>query len=372
MPGGWGRRAAVRIDRTQFGEDELLKSLEANVGFSDYAQWQRTGLEALQSQSRKTDPLTPILDRPPFIVGAGSPFKRIGSATSSCRHGNKKEPVYDTEEEKKKAEGLKILQLRIRARRQTLEEYHNRHSRLLVENMKLKNEIATEESGAHDLVKKQLRKYEKFRSGIATIHSRYVKELTEAVASLEEAKKTTEKELNELQLQVEEVDGKLKEKQDELHILMNYKDKEYPVKAIRIADLENEIDNLKISNEDDQQELEHIIATEKGKFENERLDLKKEITEKVTEEAIRKMHPSLKETALHNMVMKKEMEFHENEVKELQKKITALEEENKKLLEDPKTNIKMQLFPEFYPNREKCTPDMDVILDIPTQEWLPI
>lgn len=43
MAVGWGRRAASRIDRTQFGQDELLKSLgqQFNLDFANYDQWER-------------------------------------------------------------------------------------------------------------------------------------------------------------------------------------------------------------------------------------------------------------------------------------------------------------------------------------------
>ena len=39
----WGKKAATRIDRSQFGNDELLKSLgqEFNLDFANYDQWQR-------------------------------------------------------------------------------------------------------------------------------------------------------------------------------------------------------------------------------------------------------------------------------------------------------------------------------------------
>lgn len=43
MSEGWGKRAATRIDRSQFGNDELLKSLgqQFNLDFANYDQWQR-------------------------------------------------------------------------------------------------------------------------------------------------------------------------------------------------------------------------------------------------------------------------------------------------------------------------------------------
>lgn len=84
------------------------------------------------------------------------------------------------------------------------------------------------------------------------------------------------------------------------------------------------------------------------------------------------MHPSLKDMALQNMVMKKEIEMNKQVQEDLLHDNQLLEAEVERLLKDPKTNTRLQMFPEFFPTREKCTPDMDVILDIPTQEWLPI
>ena len=45
-------------------------------------------------------------------------------------------------------------------------------------------------------------------------------------------------------MQVDEADKKLNDKQAELSILTSYKDKEYPVKALKITDLQKEIAQL--------------------------------------------------------------------------------------------------------------------------------
>ena len=44
MAASWGKKAANRIDRSQFQKDELLKSLgsQFNVDFADYDQWTRS------------------------------------------------------------------------------------------------------------------------------------------------------------------------------------------------------------------------------------------------------------------------------------------------------------------------------------------
>lgn len=57
--------------------------------------------------------------------------------------------------------------------------------------------------------------------------------------------------------------------------------------------------------QEDQEELEHITRTELGKYEREKQMTQNSITKEVTEVAIGMMHPSLKEMALQNMVMKK-------------------------------------------------------------------
>ena len=51
-----------------------------------------------------------------------------------------------------------------------------------------------------------------------------------------------------------------------VHVLNNYKDKEYPVKAIRIAELMNELDQVEMSNDDELDELDRIIEAELEKL----------------------------------------------------------------------------------------------------------
>jgi hypothetical protein len=43
MTEGWGKKATSRIDRSQFGKDELLQSLgqQFNLDFANYDQWKR-------------------------------------------------------------------------------------------------------------------------------------------------------------------------------------------------------------------------------------------------------------------------------------------------------------------------------------------
>ena len=125
-------------------------------------------------------------------------LRRLGSTGSSCNHGRhrtKKEPPIDEDARKQRIERLRILQLRVRARKKTLTEYKKRYYVLLDENIKLKDNIDVEEGENHDQVKKLLRKYEKFRGGIATLNDKFTVELSKVKADLEKTKIKTELDL---------------------------------------------------------------------------------------------------------------------------------------------------------------------------------
>ena len=123
---------------------------------------------------------------------------RIGSSHYTCAHGKgarpRKEHVPPEIDEARKArlEQYKINQLRLRTRRQALHDYKNRYVALLDKNIALKQSIESEEASSHDEVKKLLRKYEKFRGGIATLHDNFVIDKSRADADLERVKERTE------------------------------------------------------------------------------------------------------------------------------------------------------------------------------------
>ena len=55
------------------------------------------------------------------------------------------------------------------------------------------------------------------------------------------------------------------------------------------------------------------------------------------------------------------MEFHRREGEELEAIIHDLDQEVKAMLRDPKTNVRNQLFPQFFPNPQKYV-DINFVL----------
>ncbi|XP_077982917.1 uncharacterized protein C20orf96-like isoform X2 [Glandiceps talaboti] len=360
---GWGRRATGRIERTQFEDDELLKSLEGRVNIeikpTEYDQWSRTGVQQLLQKQRSKQPAT---------------ASRTGSAcSSSCRHPwNKKVVNYDDEYERQRQKEMAVLQIQMKARKKSVESYRIRQEQLINDNIELKGIIETDEKGTHKEVKDLLKKYERFRGAVQNLNLKFDKERSSAKKALEEAEEKVDSNLLGLRTEVEKLDDILQKQRKQLKVLRSYKDKEYPVKAMKINELQKQIERLSVEHEDELNELESIIKIEKEKFDKADQDMEHQIKSDITEKAIGAMHDTLKDMALQNMVMEKEIEEHQRKIVELEEYNKTLEEEVKALLRDPKTDLRKQVYPHLYPQEPKCTPDMDVILDIPTQEWLPI
>ena len=59
-----------------------------------------------------------------------------------------------------------------------------------------------------------------------------------------------------------------------------------------------------------------------------------------------------------------EKEFHTKELEELQEHNASLEAEVNRLLKDPKSSIRQQMFPEFFPTREKYETNISLILHL--------
>lgn len=390
---GWGKQAAQRLDtKDQFKNDPLLKTLEGKiaVNFGDYKPWQRTTQSRFQNeeQTRRKSASRPFSGQTVVSLGSAPGFSRektikigprpFSAATSTacstvCNHPwTKKPPVVDDAEEKKKENVLSILKIQIKTRQKSIAEYENRKKDLLIENMKITDEIESSENRIHGDVKSLLRKYERFRGAMSTLNKKFDKNLVITKKKLEETKELVDKEVAELEHQLNVMDKKLLKKREEMNILLNYKDKEYPAKALQIAKLKRQREILDSTFKEELEELQVVVDAERDKFSQQRITVQQEITTQVTEDTINAMGDEIKEMALQNMIMKKEVEMHKDELKSLEMNNAKLEAEIRKLLDSEALDTQAEIFPEVFGKREKCTPDMELHLDIPTHDWLPI
>ncbi|XP_071959617.1 uncharacterized protein C20orf96-like [Antedon mediterranea] len=366
-------------------EDEaILTSLGAiDIKPVDYDQWKRKERKKrVQKILSTTSPNRLAADarlntatHSTFHVKSGHRFDKP-SSSSVCNHSHKRsdQPAGPSKDElnAERQREINVLQLLIKSRKQAVTNYKARHEVLLNENEKFRTEIEGAEEKTHKDVKQILQKYERYRGAVSTLTFKFDNEKEKALTELKNTEDEVNAGLKGLEKQFSEVQQALKNKRTELSVLLSYKDKEYPVKAMKINALRIQIEQLSKEFETEQVDLENIISIEQEKYEVKGQETIEDIKSEATENAIASMHVSLKDMALQNMVMKKEIEeYKENQLK--------LEEENENLTKEvdalkvsPEISVRKQLFPHLYRTIPKCTPDMEVVLDIPVQEWLPI
>ncbi|BFZ12955.1 hypothetical protein BsWGS_15994 [Bradybaena similaris] len=363
------RKAVGKANQSPFENDELLKSLgtQLNVHFSKYDQWQRRERTVKSSVSTEKCPES----RKIFKIGAAPRAQLVHSVSAPVGKSKGRRALAKlVDEQRKQKEAVDVLELRIKHSKQTTDLYSKRAKELIEINLDIIKTIENQEHAVYAEVKRLLRKYEKFRGSIVALNSNFTKEISEVKRDLEATKERIKREIEALEQSVDKLDRKLKIKQEEVQFLRAYKDKEYPVKELMISKLQMEIESIKNLNQEDQEELEHIIDTELGKYGTERIRFVNNIICKTAEESVARIPPGLEKMALQNMLMKKEINAHKMEQANFIESNRKLQQEVAMLLKHPKSNLRLQVFPELFPTKEKCDPNADVILDLPVQEWI--
>ncbi|CAB3999884.1 Hypothetical predicted protein [Paramuricea clavata] len=294
----------------------------------NYLPWQRTsrptgsGLSRLSStvpsQTCKTDP-----ESRPFSVAT------VRTACSSkCQHSwNKKcvVPPINVEEEKKRRRLLTALKMQIKMKELSLCEYKKVFQKLLAENSKIKQEIAESEEKNHSESKSLLQRYERFRGAIGSLQKQYQYQSTEYLEDYGITEGRILKEVQELQRQADQIDVAVCTKNNEVKTLVNYKEKEYPGKIQAIAKLKRQRERLRIAHQNELEELLTTINEDTATSLAKEELLNNNVRDLFTEEAILSMNDQTKEVALQNMIMKKEIEIHKDEVKQLKSDISQLQ-----------------------------------------------
>lgn len=225
-----------------------------------YSQWERQKNGAISSGTRRLT-VTSVSARTATTAVTVSPAPKRSSMTS-----NRGKYALKQSEDDLTAERIRVLELKVMATRTAIVSQKIREQELIRENLTMKEQIQVGEKPDHEAVKKLLRRYEKFRGGMSYLNENFTSTLQSEESLLTELEGRLESELKYIQDEVDNLDAKLGEKQNMVHILNNYKDKEYPVKAIRIAELMNELDQVELGNDDEFDELERVIDAELDKL----------------------------------------------------------------------------------------------------------
>nr|XP_055040224.1 uncharacterized protein C20orf96 homolog isoform X2 [Misgurnus anguillicaudatus] len=225
---------------------------------------------------------------------------------------------------------IKALMLLIISRREAIKNLEEHCNKLQERNLQIARSIMDTERNSLSMNKELLDQQAKMRRSMIALKRWDDSQIRSVKAELTDAKKTSQTSLKGLQEHLDMVQAEVVEAQKQLHILKTYKDMEFPVKALQIADMERQLESLK---EMQQKHACHIP-------------------------------PIVKLMATQNHRMREEINMHRKEISEVEQKNKELMKSIRELrLSRP--NLRREIFPDVFLKSEKCTPDMDVHLSIP-------
>nr|XP_002121242.3 uncharacterized protein LOC100184750 [Ciona intestinalis] len=378
---GWGRLAASRFAKSPKDiQNEILKALEGklHVDFPipspDYSQWQRMSLPpppSTQPSPTKSASHKSIRSKNRPLTGTSG----TTACSSLCLHPwNKKEPVVDLSAEIEKTQRISILHARIEARKKSLEQYTKLKQDLKSNNEALKQEIISREDTTHVGVRKLLEKYERYTSASKVLERNHSNQVEAARKDLQTKAEMFANNISELANEAEYLDGKVQSYLYDLQVLRTYKDKEYPVKAMCIAKLTNNVGNLSTEHRMQLEELKRIINGERGKMEGHHVTKTQEIVGSAARNAFDSCTSrSLQQLSRKNQVLMYEIVQNKQDIEELKIVVQQLQYEVDALANMRETNVRKFVFPELnIMDKATCQPDEEIYLDIPKLQLLPI
>ncbi|XP_078507858.1 uncharacterized protein C20orf96 homolog [Lissotriton helveticus] len=347
---------------------------------TDYSQWQR-----IKGSESKT--LTRISLLPP-IAKSLVPDKileksgkhgahranaaiTVGTQSSPRRKRSKRKHSKKSKRSLQPKEENILQNMLIKSRKLAVVELE-KHSKALEEaNMGLVETIETQDASAAAEATSLLQQYDRFGGTIASVQAWGEHQVGEARQKLQEVKVMTAQRLIDLELRLQAQNARLKASQEELHTLRTYRDKEYPVQVLRIAELQREIRKLQEEHQDERVDVEALVDTEMEKLSLMVQSRKKEILDKTVEVATCCYPTEVTQMSLHNKVMAKEVLEHKQAIRHLEKDIANLKEKRSELLDCYKQR-RLLIFPDVMLLRPRCLPDTEIVLDIPLANRLPI
>uniref|UniRef100_A0A8D0E1J1 Uncharacterized protein n=1 Tax=Salvator merianae TaxID=96440 RepID=A0A8D0E1J1_SALMN len=365
------------------GPNLLPKGVLSTIRHIDYSQWQREDLTRKQAVTISLPAVLPskewkeegnkrslqkLIFKNPVQKERGRPSRIDVKMTASTRQKlTGQEAASRDMMAAKSAENIKIMQQLCKSKGKSLEELKRHSSFLLAKNQDLMEEIKRIDAGTSVQARMLLQQYDLFRTIIARLQDSSQNQVGVARADLEATEKMVEKNMGKLESEAKRMSTKLHTLQEELNVLRTYMDKEYPGKAVQISSLLRRVRNLNEEQEDELGFIEDLSKWFRNQINQRVLKKQNNILHAATEKQLMPYQDGLHQMNLNNLELRRQIEAQKEIIGGLVEEIKGLHRSIIRLhhtLRDPREVI----FADVLLRRPKCTPDMEVVLNIPTDE----
>ncbi|XP_072133506.1 uncharacterized protein C20orf96 homolog isoform X2 [Mobula birostris] len=345
----------------------IVKSLEKKFSMTDYVQWERTD-RLREGHSKQTPSLPPIKWLPEALGNHWKIVKKGKGKTTQqqikwearlCAEkfcSKKCNYTWHTREKisadnacyMELKEKIKILKYLITAKKKQVDEYKEYNGNLLDINMKLIEKLKELEENAMAESRTVLIQYNKFRKGISGVGEWKQQEIEAAKDDLKDTEKT------------------VKQKSEGHELISHPAD----MGSLYIQRSDGRGEEA-VPKHDELVDVEEITLAHKRRMENTLKEKEQEVFHKIAKKQINFLPSGFQEVMLHNALMKKEIEIHIELNKNMEKNNLDLQRNLLHLLKSRKDG-REEIFTDVFQNQPKCTPDTEIVLDIPREECLPI
>ncbi|XP_030885383.1 uncharacterized protein C20orf96 homolog [Leptonychotes weddellii] len=334
-----------------------IRSTVHNFQNLDYVPWQRSKqktksptlpplLQTRGHQKSKTKTLTSVLPGPRLDMTHISPAHIPVAITQSYDH------------------------TLLRNRQTTLQELSNHEVFLTKLNWELIKAIQDMEDSSALKVRTMLYRQDILETVMDILECSNKKKLQKLKYELKEWEEKEESKMQSLARQVEQLNAKIEKTYKEVSFLSTYMDHDYPVRSVQIANLVRQLQQIKDSQQDELDDLSEMRRMVLQSLSNQIQKKKKKLLKALVVKSQQPHQEALLQKTRDSQDMLKCMDKFREFINQFEEEIPILKAEVEQLqvqVQEPREII----FADVLLRRPKCTPDMDVILNIPVEELLP-
>uniref|UniRef100_A0A673FVU0 Uncharacterized protein n=1 Tax=Sinocyclocheilus rhinocerous TaxID=307959 RepID=A0A673FVU0_9TELE len=242
---------------------------------------------------------------------------------------------------------IKELILLIKSRKEAIKDLEELCEQLQETNLQMARSIMdTDRSSFARANKLLIQTEQKMVSYIFSSHCTQ-RALNSNILDIKEALQTH---MSGLQKQLDLLKAKVVEAQKELRSLKTYKDMEFPVKALQIADMERKLDRLKDMHQKEQEDLNLLFKKEMVNLERRQHQREQEV---LSAKHASHIPPIVKLTASQNDTIREEIHQRRKVVMEMERKNEELRKSIQELQLSRPKNIRREIFPDVFMKSDK-------------------
>ncbi|XP_029075254.1 uncharacterized protein C20orf96 homolog isoform X1 [Monodon monoceros] len=196
------------------------------------------------------------------------------------------------------------------------------------------------------------------------------KKLHQMKCELQEWEEKEESKIHNLEQQVEQLDAKIEKVHKKVSFMSTYMDREYPIKSVQVANLVRQLQQVKDSQQDELDDLSEMCRMVLASMSNQIQNKKKNLLRSLVVKIQRAHQEALLQKTWNSRLILKYMDKFREFIDHFEEEIPILRAEMEQVqfqIWEPREIV----FADILLRRSKCTPNMDIILNIPVEELLP-